>query len=52
MTSTLSRSTKVASHYPAFMGNCTTISHTCWPYLPRGVHLFVPGVTERNGDSG
>ena len=24
-----SQSTKGASHHPAFMGNCLTISHTC-----------------------
>ena len=23
-----------ASHHPAFMGNCLTMSHTCQPYLP------------------
>ena len=30
-----SRSTKGASTHPAFMGNCSTINHKCYPYLPR-----------------
>ena len=29
-----SRRVKGASHQPAFMGNCLTISHTCLPCLP------------------
>ena len=29
-----SRSTRGASHYPAFMGNYLKISHMCYPYLP------------------
>ena len=34
MTLTISRSTRVASHYAAFMSNCTTISHIRWSFLP------------------
>ena len=42
-----------ASCHPAFMDNCNTISHTCYPYLPSGwVHPFVSGVTKRNEDAG
>ena len=31
-----SRSVKGASHMPAFMGSCLTISHMCLPCLPGG----------------
>ena len=41
-----SRSAREASCYPAFMGNCPTLSHTCQPYLP------VSGVDERNENAG
>ena len=35
-------------------GNCPTVSHTCWPFLPiRGVlYIFVPGVTRGIEDVG
>ena len=29
-----SRSVRGASHQPAFMGSCPTISHMCFPCLP------------------
>ena len=40
-----SRSVRGASHQPAFMSSCLTISHTCLPCLPSGrVSASVPGV--------
>ena len=40
-----SRSLRGASHQPAFMSSCLTISHTCLPCLPSGrVSPSVPGV--------
>ena len=46
-------SAREASHHPAFMGDCPTFSHMCYPYLPsRWVFLLVPGVAERNKDAG
>ena len=40
------RSMRGASHHPAFMSNCLTISHTCLPCLPSGrVSPSAPGVT-------
>ena len=48
-----SRSAREASHHAAFMGNCPTVSHTCYIYLPsRLVFLSVPGVAERNEHTG
>ena len=41
-----SRNVRGASRHPAFMGNCLTSSHTCYPYLPRGWVLLVGGVNE------
>ena len=40
--------------FPAFMGNCPTISHTCYSYLPSRwvLYVFVPGVTQGNEDEG
>ena len=34
-----SRSMRGSSHQPAFMSSCLTITHTCFPYLPRGKTL-------------
>ena len=40
-----SQSVRGASHQPAFMSSCLTISHTCLPCLPSGrVSPSVPGV--------
>ena len=50
-----SRSARGASRHPAFIGNCPTISHTCWPYLPRRwylLYIFYPHVTQGNEDAG
>ena len=42
-----SRSASGASHQPAVMVNCLTISHTCFPILPSGrVSHCVHGFTE------
>ena len=47
-----SRSTRGASHQPAFMGGCLTISKTCLPCPPSGrVSPCVPGVIEGNEDA-
>ena len=44
-TSAKSRSVRGASHRPAFMSSCLTISHTRLPCLPSGrVSASVPGV--------
>ena len=41
-----SRSARGASHQPAFMSSCLTISHTCLPCLPSGrASPSVSGVT-------
>ena len=41
------RSVRGASHQPAVMVSCLTISHTSWPCLPSGrVSYCVPGFTE------
>ena len=41
-----------ASHQPAFMGSCLTISHMCLPCWPSGrVRPCVPGVIEESGDA-
>ena len=41
-----SRSVRGASHQPAFMSSCLTISHMCLPCLLSGrVSPSVPGVT-------
>ena len=48
------RSWKVrgAFTYPAFMGSCLTISHTCFPCPPsRQVSPCVPGVMEGSEDA-
>ena len=43
--STKCRSVRGASHQPAFMSSCLTISHACLPCLPSGiVSASVPGV--------
>ena len=52
--STKSLSARVASHQPAFMSNCLTISHTCLHCLPsRRVSPCVPCplITGLNGGS-
>ena len=42
-----SRSARGASHQPAVMVSCLTISHACLPCLPSGrVSYCVPGFTE------
>ena len=42
-----SQSAREASHQPAVMFSCLTISHTCLPCLPNGrVSHCVPGFTE------
>ena len=41
-----SQSVRGASHQPAFMSSCQTISHMCLPSLPSGrTSPSVPGVT-------
>ena len=39
--------------FPTFMGNCPTIRHTCYPYLPSRwvLCIFVPGATQGNEDA-
>ena len=36
------RSARGASHQPAFMGSCLSISHTCLPCLPS--RSVIPGI--------
>ena len=44
-----SQNKRGASPNSAFIGNCLTISHTCWPYLrSRWVLLFISGVNQGN----
>ena len=40
--------------FPAFMGNCQTISHTCYSYLRSTwvLYIFVLGVSQGNEDAG
>ena len=45
------RNTRGASQHPAFMGNCLTNSHTCWPYLHSRWFLLVVGVNQENYES-
>ena len=51
ITSAKSQSIRGASHQPAFMADCLTISHMCLPCLPSGkVNPCVPGVIEGSED--
>ena len=46
-----SRSTRRASHHPAFMSSCLTIIHACLPCVPgRGVSPCFTGVIEGGED--
>ena len=51
-----SRSVRIASHQPVFMGSCVAISHTCLPYLLSGrisptsvLCLFMIGLMRNDG---
>ena len=41
-----SRSARGASHQPAFMSGCLTISHTCLPCLPGKIAILNVAILE------